>query len=650
MWGKKPTNGRSHFGATQLPIASVLFEGDGPMRRDRYEVDEVIDRKLAIVRRLMTNRRFSSACKGSVALASFALGCGAPAPKAPAEINDAAFAAQFPTSADLTTLANTPPPAAPRKPTAFVDAWSITASIPASGEVEGDASGALGALVSASAAARAGAFRHAAALDCAASEDAKFIADHGAPPSEPLQRFITLRCGGSTVGARMQWLIFDREVRDEALLAKSADVSIRVALGNPSGGSVRAGIGFAVGGGKTVVALAFDDDRSPITLSPLPAEGSARTVTVSGKRPEGVTQLRAFINAGTHGVGRCTAAPAPAGAYAFECTVADGDHQALLQVAALPTNGMLLVPVGFALAHDDTEGSRRWATTIATGRVPAADEGAVRQQIHTRINAVRAEAGLSPLALLAEQSDANAKLVGAFTGASSRGEHVVAEKIALGVIAGWDVGAGMIRNAELFASTATPAVDGDGWVADALDTPLARGALLEPAMSSIAIGTSTDAAHQAISAIASTYAFFAPGVSAPLRGRLLADLAAQRKLRGLAPPKLLADDRPLARAAQAIRAEGASLKDALDGALGELVASRGTSMRGRFVAAANPEALALDESLIAKPNLTLAIAVTERPIRGTKWGEWVVLVAWIDEAGEPAGAPVRTATANVSEG
>src|SRR5262249_32809559 len=122
-----------------------------------------------------------------------------------------------------------------------------------------------------------------------------------------------------------------------------------------------------------------------------------------------------------------------------------------------------------------------------TGADAPASDAALAPALLEQINAVRKEAGLSALRLSDTESRTAAQLAPYYFAALTGGlEVTIADKVALGLLAGWDVD-GMVREGH-FASQWTHQRSPASLVEAAIASPFGRETLLDPAISLIAIG------------------------------------------------------------------------------------------------------------------------------------------------------------------
>lgn len=117
----------------------------------------------------------------------------------------------------------------------------------------------------------------------------------------------------------------------------------------------------------------------------------------------------------------------------------------------------------------------------------AANTEAFKSSLLEALNAARAQAGAPPLALETNQSRTDERLVPHFFEGMFNSQDAMVETVALGLLAGWDVG-GMIRDGGIFSGVVTGSRNPGRWLTHSLESPLGRWVLLDPGMSRIAVG------------------------------------------------------------------------------------------------------------------------------------------------------------------
>ncbi|MEO7329595.1 MAG: hypothetical protein ABI193_13530, partial [Minicystis sp.] len=201
----------------------------------------------------------------------------------------------------------------------------------------------------------------------------------------------------------------------------------------------------------------------------------------------------------------------------------------------------------------------------------------------------------------------------------------VADKIALGMMAGWDV-EGEVREGH-FSSGAYPHLDPTRLLDDLAARPFGRETLFDPDASAEALGI-LPTAEGALGAVIGTYSSFDGSASASEEtNQVFLRLAALRKTKGLPPPQGIAElDQETHRAAAAVK-NGDDPGDVLQGLLRASVAHLQTGgVQGWAMSASTVKDLKFPSELLSLPNLQLAISVVHHKQAGSPWTQLLVFV------------------------
>jgi hypothetical protein len=237
-----------------------------------------------------------------------------------------------------------------------------------------------------------------------------------------------------------------------------------------------------------------------------------------------------------------------------------------------------------------------------------------------RVNAVRALAGMPPLALAEKQSHENERLAGTILSASLHGNDDTADTAALGLLAGWDVDAGMIRGGE-FLSAVGPTHDAMAWVESAIERPIGRVALLDPESRVIAVGPSIPEGAPGLGAAVTTYSLFGSEGHASDEELFFQRIAKARAVRGLPPPIRVPMSPEMQKLAGRVLTDGVTPL----GALHQMGAVSGTESTGYVLEANNLRAVAVPEVFLQPGRLVVALTITHHRAPGAAWGQYVVL-------------------------
>jgi hypothetical protein len=554
-----------------------------------------------------------------------------------------ASSGQFPTVAELGELAARPAGnrIAPED-AADVDRWQLAGPLPTGVDTvaHAPASGWDGLLAEA-VAARAGLVFAAESTACAARELGLFYVANRALPGEVLQQFISARCGvaGARVSSGLRWGDVADDVTEDRLLREwgpDVGADLRKTF-EANGGPALAGIWFGRKGGRAVVLWAVAARKVQIDPVPfVPAE--AGHVTIRGELLIAAEHLQGIANAGRFGVHRCVANPqVQLPRFALQCDVDAGDRAAWIDVAAFPP-GRILGPVVLTTMvwpagtpGDVFERPRTGSTDagVEPGGLACASSagGDVSQALAACINRVRAEARLAPLDLAPAESRLAERLAPHFFAAMIGAEpELVADKVVLGLRAGWDVGAAL-RYGQFASGVVLGSADVEHLVAAVLDRPSGREALLDPEARRLAIGAVGGGSGKALGAIFGAYSLFDgrddPGDPARVWKRLT-DLRA-RKGRA-APGRMSAIEADVATATRRIAAEAHAPDQALQEALEAASARVHSEVRGWWIEATKLDEMDIPADLIQASSPNIAIAVSHYRRADEPWTHYVVVI------------------------
>ena len=245
----------------------------------------------------------------------------------------------------------------------------------------------------------------------------------------------------------------------------------------------------------------------------------------------------------------------------------------------------------------------------------------------TCINQTRAQAQLPPLELSSAQSQTAARLAPHYFAAVLGSEpELVADKVVLGMRAGWDVGAPLHYG--LFAAGV---VQGAGemtrLVASVLERPSGREALLDPGANRLAVGAIAGAPQKVLGAIFGTYSLFGGQDDPRDVERVLDRITTLRARQGRAAARrLTAVEGNIAAAARRIAAEGRTPTDALNDAMQATADQTHGSVKGWWIDAAKLDELDLPAEVLQAPSLTVGVAVSSYRREDEPWMRYVVVL------------------------
>lgn len=245
------------------------------------------------------------------------------------------------------------------------------------------------------------------------------------------------------------------------------------------------------------------------------------------------------------------------------------------------------------------------------------------------LNGVRTQAGLPPVSLEGPQS-ATATRVAPHYFAALAGKHEerVADVVALGLLAGWEVEGGDIRSGS-FASVAVPETDDLAvLLGSTLEDPVGRFALLDPESSRLAIGSVHETSEETpvLGAVVTSYELFADGTERADAEALLALLTRERRKRELPEPyRLVSVWNAAIDSALEVR-HGTSPDDALEALVETSVQTLSQELMSWYGETSELGDFEFPAELLDAPRLGVAIGVSRHKGAGEAWARYVVLV------------------------
>ncbi len=477
-------------------------------------------------------------------------------------------------------------------------------------------------------------------LSCVSRELARYLLETGKPPPTGLRSFMIGACGGLAPDVGVASLHGDvpPDASDEAVLAHWKN-SIAAALAQPLPAQATE-VGFSLQRrGRAALGL--------LTYAISPAEiaafsnvvgpaGQAGEITVEGRLREGAQYVAGYVNHGQYQVGSCFVDPTvPRPRFRISCQVSAEDETARIDLVYARPQRVLAVPFAQLLARREGVTRLEYREVSYAPPAEAPDAPAFARAAVEALNAVRAKAGLPAVRLAEAQSASAARLAGHyFAAANGQGSAQDMDTIALGLLAGWQVTAGPIRDGD-FVSTLVPHTRDVGrWLSATLETPLGRSALLSEGIEELALGPVTLSDPEAVGALAIGYRFHrSADHSADVRRLLLRAVLARRQ-RKLSDPKRLGIEVRMREELARVNAGQLQPVEALQAVLEEGALKFGQNMRGYVVETTSLDALEIPEEVLAQPTLHLEIGVTHHRPPGAAWGQLVILVVFVqyDEA------------------
>ncbi len=472
------------------------------------------------------------------------------------------------------------------------------------------------------------------AMHCAARETGRFVLEHEAQPSEGLRRFIRGRCGASVSELRFGWVggRVPPEIDEAQLVAAWSQGLERTIEAHLGPGTRALGIWVGRDGERAIAVVASGLQQArivPVRTVPdrdggLELEGELRAPTRA---------VEALITRGPLQVAPCERdAEVALPRFHFRCRPDPTDRIAWVGLSLLPPERLIAsTALELLLRPQGDEVAVYERPSIGSPR-PADDAGDAATGFVELLNRVRSEAGLAPLTPDPAQSRIAASLAPHFFEALlGRTDRSVADLVVLGMMAGWKV-QGVVASGQFTAAWVTGSRDLDHLLAEALDQPAGRAALLSPQAERVAVGPVVERHEDepALAIVVGTYALIDAEEHARLAGQVLDRLTAVRRAQGLEAPQRLIEVDGLAMDAAGSLGSGADARLVLDELLGDSGAELGRSVSGWLLESTRLEDLSFPAELVARPEVGVAIGVSAYRPAGQAWGRHVVMIVAAD--------------------
>jgi hypothetical protein len=530
--------------------------------------------------------------------------------------------AEFPSKEQLLKLAAQPAHPSPPLATVPVDRWTFASKVPAPGApypVEDP----WDRMIVAGRAAASSQTRLSPELRCAAQEAARFYVENGASPEDALREYLVLRCGATIASSSMRSLT--AAVPDDVTEPRFEDAyrkDVHQLVDEVLKGGSEAGLGFARGRGRAAFFAFYGTPTGRLSAVPGLVQGSE--VTLEGEAEPRAAFVMGIATKGKLGVSLCEPdSTVPAPAFRLRCPIADGDAQTRIDIEMRLAGDVLLRGSMHVLVRRDADAGLVYEAKPYGATEPSPNADAFRSALATGLNTARAEAGARAVEIEANESHDSDSLVAQYFDSSIRGDTQAVDTVALGLMAGWDVG-GTIRGGAFYSQLTAGSRSPGRWLAYALESPTGRWSLLEPSMARIAIGTGL-VGHDGVMALVSTYSFFESSDHHPDEDAVFESLVRARKERGLPAPTRAPSDTNLDRALSQILINASTCAVALHDAMEHVAYVEHRAVRGMYVETSDLKQLPFGDDLLAKGPVDVQVGVTHHKAPGGAWGQYAVL-------------------------
>jgi hypothetical protein len=466
------------------------------------------------------------------------------------------------------------------------------------------------------------------AMDCGAREMARFYLAYSAMPATPLSSAMVERCGALATDFTPTFVFgaASPEQTDE-MIHHAWQSQARKLLYDPHrAGQLALGLAFARDDKKAVVVLAVGVRK--VELEPVSRTVDAQgQITVRGRLLEPAARLLADVNQGRFGFAPCERNPDRAlPEFGFTCTLGPGDQSARIVISTYQAGRLLgrnVVELEALRARPSSEYVRLAYTDPVHVRT-AAD---LPKRLLGLVNEVRRQDGLGAVSLAEDQSATATELAPRYFQAffdSTKADEL--EVITLGLMAGWNVKAGVIHESHFTSAIVGPTDDAGAWLSAMMCSPSGRAVVVDPSARVMSFGALLTQSPALLGATVTSYSFFDSKDDAQLRKELIGKITAARAERGQPAPSLVTTlDGDGADLAEQLVAGRATPTSALDQLLQTGAKVLGRSVRGFVFSGGNLGQFQVPEEFLTPKRLELSITVTHYQPADSPWGEYVVL-------------------------
>ncbi|HXX48662.1 MAG TPA: hypothetical protein VEN47_10560, partial [Myxococcota bacterium] len=350
------------------------------------------------------------------------------------------------------------------------------------------------------------------ALDCAAREVASFYLKYSATPAATLRSAILGHCGALTADA-IPTYVFGAAAPDQTdeMLRYAWQGETRQMLNAPHGGGrLELGLAFARDDRKGVVVLVVGVRVAEIERGPRVVDAKG-LLSIRGRLLEPGVRMTALVNQGRFGSAEC--APDPARSlpeFGYTCALGPGDRSAHVVVSAYES-GRILGKNVLDLEAVRGEPAREYQRLRYTDPAKVREAAELPARLLAQLNEVRRQAGVGAVTLSKGETETATRLAPRyFESFFDASKQPAADLISLGLLAGWDIGAGAIREARIAFALVGPTDDASQWISSVMAEPASRSVLTDPSIRVVAFGSFMTPAPPLIGATLTGYAFFDP--------------------------------------------------------------------------------------------------------------------------------------------
>jgi hypothetical protein len=472
------------------------------------------------------------------------------------------------------------------------------------------------------------------AMACAARELGRFYLQHGGSPVEGLQWYILSVCG--SVASRIRTAFLYGTVPESVPMERLAEqwrpqVRPLISSALKGGRYDRVGLWFGRGNGQAVVIVVVGESRAEFsTLSRVPdAKGR---VKIEGRLKKDAQMVRALVNHGRFGVEECdldSSVELPR--FAISCPVDRSDPETCISISAFPPGRVLGDRILYHVVWPAGVRTRRYVRPPRPTSMKVTSAEQMPEVILRAVNDVRREAKMPEVRFERDQSKTAGRLAPIYLLAITGQEPPeTADKVALGMMAGWDV-SGVVRQGRVSGAFTSQTQDVGDLLGAALEEPGGRYTLLDPKARAIAIGPvlHKEGDETLLGALVGTYSFFDANedhaAATKAAYEKLVESAKRHGVKGVTYSGDLA--RVAEESAAAVQKGDWSPEHALRNALGAAAGlNPGLQVTGMCLEVSELDQLEFQEEFFESGSMQVGMAVTHYKPSDWPWGRYVVLV------------------------
>lgn len=478
-------------------------------------------------------------------------------------------------------------------------------------------------------------------MACTAREVGRFSITRGKLPSGRVRTFIKSSCGAPfRINIRRITRQIESDSTEEELLERWSGW-YRETLTQQLQDRTLAGVWV----GRELDELTFVIVTSAPTfrIDPMPlTPGPDGGVVVRGELFEEGTRVSGAVNRGDFSWGDCESnRKVEFPFFELRCEIDPSDVTTWLEVSVFQPGRLLGNIDAEMLIYSDNANRHVYEAPQLIQISSLTIDDPVEEFLY-RLNEVRQRAQLPPVALAVKQSQLAQELTPIyFSSDVSESQESREDRIALGLMAGWDV-EGMIKNASFRATSVSGDEPVNVLLAAMLETPFGRSNLLGPGVTKVAIGLQGEPRQGERSALAALFAsyhlFGEPDYDAELDG-VLDRIAAIRKEKEQPVSVWYEDLEPAAiEAAQMIESGDATPREAMDWLMGRVVKVVRRGVRGYLITTDDLETINFPQELLEGPSYGMTAAIARYQPEGSPWGRYAVIFVSTARGGAAATA------------